>query len=73
MSRDTIIQLGLVIGVATFGSMFLTEAVVPRPHPTASAIALTLWLIVADLRGMCRRVAGDGQGTAGDSRCRRRR
>jgi hypothetical protein len=45
----TIIQLGLVIGVATFGTIFLTEAVVPGAHPTASAIALTLWLIVADL------------------------
>ena len=45
----TIIQLGLVIGVATFGSVFLTEAVLPGSHPTASAIALTLWLIVADL------------------------
>jgi EmrB/QacA subfamily drug resistance transporter len=45
----TIIQLGLVMGVATFGSVFLTEAVLPGIHPTASAIALTLWLIVADL------------------------
>ena len=45
----TVIQLGLVIGVATFGSIFLTEAVIPGVHPTASAIALTLWLIVADL------------------------
>ena len=45
----TVIQLGLVFGVATFGSVFLTEAVLPGVHPTASAIALTLWLIVADL------------------------
>ena len=45
----TMIQLGLVIGVATFGTVFLTEAVVPGAHPTASAIALTLWLIVGDL------------------------
>jgi len=45
----TIIQLGLVIGVATFGSVFLTEAAVPGAHPTASAIALTIWLIVAAL------------------------
>src|SRR6266566_2413975 len=45
----TIIQLGLVIGVATFGTVFLTEAVVPGPHPTASAISLTLWLIVGAL------------------------
>jgi len=45
----TVIQLGLVIGVATFGSVFLTQATVPGVHPTASAIALTLWLIVAAL------------------------
>src|SRR5205823_11845000 len=45
----TVIQLGLGTGVATFGSLFLTEAVVPGPHPTASAMALTLWLIVAAL------------------------
>jgi predicted MFS family arabinose efflux permease len=45
----TVIQLGLVIGVATFGSIFLTKTVLPGAHPTASAIALTLWLIVADL------------------------
>jgi EmrB/QacA subfamily drug resistance transporter len=47
----TVIQLGLVLGVATFGSIFLTQAVVPGPHPTASAIAQTLWLIVAALVG----------------------
>jgi predicted MFS family arabinose efflux permease len=45
----TVIQLGLVIGVATFGSVFLTTAAVPGLHPTADAIALTLWLIVAAL------------------------
>jgi hypothetical protein len=45
----TVIQLGLVMGVATFGSVFLTQAAVPGVHPTASAIALTLWLIVAAL------------------------
>ena len=45
----TVIQLGLVIGVATFGSIFLTQAAVPGVHPTASAIATTLWLIVAAL------------------------
>jgi len=45
----TVIQLGLVIGVATFGSVFLTQAAVPGLHPTASAIAVTLWLIVAAL------------------------
>ena len=38
-----------MIGVATFGTTFLTEAMLPGVHPTASAIALTLWLIVADL------------------------
>src|SRR5439155_8316271 len=43
----TVIQLGLVVGVATFGSVFLTQAAAPGVHPTASAIALTLWLIVA--------------------------
>jgi MFS family permease len=47
----TVIQLGLVIGVATFGSVFLTRAAVPGVHPTADAIALTLWLIVAALVG----------------------
>jgi hypothetical protein len=45
----TVIQLGLVLGVATFGSVFLTQAAVPGAHPTASAIAETLWLIVAAL------------------------
>jgi len=45
----TTIQLGLVIGVATFGSVFLTRAAASGVHPTASAIALTLWLIVAAL------------------------
>jgi EmrB/QacA subfamily drug resistance transporter len=47
----TVIQLGLVIGVATFGSVFLTQAAVPGVHPTASAIGLTLWLIVAAVVG----------------------
>ena len=47
----TVIQLGLVIGVATFGSVFLTQAAVPGPHPTATAISQTLWLIVAALVG----------------------
>ena len=45
----TTIQLGLVIGVATFGSVFLTAAAGSGVHPTASAMALTLWLIVAAL------------------------
>ncbi len=40
-----------MIGVATFGSVFLTRAAVPGVHPTASAIALTLWLIVGALVG----------------------
>ena len=43
----TVIQLGLVLGVATFGSVFLTQAAVPGPHPTADAMSETLWLIVA--------------------------
>jgi hypothetical protein len=47
----TVIQLGLVLGVATFGSIFLTQAFVPGPHPTATAISQTLWLIVAALIG----------------------
>jgi hypothetical protein len=47
----TVIQVGLVIGVATFGSVFLTQAALPGPHPTATAIAQTLWLIVAALVG----------------------
>ena len=45
----TVIQLGLVIGVATFGSVFLTQAVLPGVHASADAMALTLWLIVATL------------------------
>lgn len=45
----TVIQLGLVIGVATFGSVFLTQAAVPATHATASAIALTIGLIVVAL------------------------
>jgi len=40
-----------VIGVATFGSVFLTQAAPPGPHPTATAIAQTRWLIVAALVG----------------------
>jgi hypothetical protein len=47
----TVIQLGLVLGVATFGSVFLTQAALPGPHPTATAISQTLWLIVAALIG----------------------
>ena len=37
--------------MATFGSVFLTRAAVPGVHPKASAIALTLWLIVGALVG----------------------
>ena len=47
----TVIQLGLVMGVATFGSVFLTQAALPGAHPTATAISETLWLIVAALVG----------------------
>jgi MFS family permease len=45
----TVIQLGLVVGVATFGTVFLTLAVQPGVHPTASAIAVTVGLIVVAL------------------------
>lgn len=47
----TVIQMGLVVGVATFGSVFLTQAAMPSPHPTADAIAETLGLIVIALVG----------------------
>jgi EmrB/QacA subfamily drug resistance transporter len=47
----TVIQLGLVVGVATFGSIYLTQAALPGVHPTASAVSLTLWLIVAAIVG----------------------
>ena len=40
-----------MIGVATFGSIFLTQAALPGAHPTATAISETLWLIVAALIG----------------------
>jgi MFS family permease len=43
----TTVQLGQAIGVAAFGSVFLTLAVHGGPHPSASAIATTLtWLAV---------------------------
>jgi len=45
----TVIQLGLVIGVATFGSVFLSQAALPGAHPTADAMTFTLWLIVIAL------------------------
>jgi EmrB/QacA subfamily drug resistance transporter len=47
----TVIQLGLVIGVSTFGSVFLTQAALPSAHPTADAITETLGLIVLALVG----------------------
>lgn len=41
----TTVQLGQAIGVATFGSVFLTLAVDTGPHPSANAISTTLvWL-----------------------------
>ena len=45
----TVIQLGLVIGVATFGSVFLNEAALPGIQPTVGAITVTLVLIVIAL------------------------
>lgn len=42
----TVIQLGLVIGVATLGSVFLTLAAEPGAQSTERAIDITLWLIV---------------------------
>ena len=45
----TVIQLGLVIGVSTFGSVYLTLAAQPGANASASAIADTLWLIVGAL------------------------
>jgi MFS family permease len=47
----TVIQLGLVIGVATFGSVFLTQAAPGGAHAPADAIALTLGLIVVAVIG----------------------
>ena len=38
----TVIQLGQVVGVATFGSAFLTLAVQSGPHPMAAAISTRL-------------------------------
>ncbi len=41
----TTLQLGQAVGVATFGSVFLTLAAGPRPHASAHALAVTLyWL-----------------------------
>jgi len=47
----TVIQLGLVLGVATFGSVFLNQAALPGAQPTVTAITLTLALIVIALLG----------------------
>ena len=60
----TVIQLGLVIGVATLGSVFLTLAAEPGAQSTERAIDITLWLIVVDDRGERRCGDGDGQGPA---------
>jgi hypothetical protein len=41
----TTVQLGQVIAVATFGSLFLSLAGQPQPHASAHAVATTLdWL-----------------------------
>jgi MFS family permease len=45
----TTVQLGQVIGVATFGSLFLTLAGHPGPHPSASALTETLIWLAATL------------------------
>jgi len=45
----TVIQLGLVLGVATFGSVFLNRAALPGAQPTVSAITVTLTLVVVAL------------------------
>lgn len=41
----TVLQLGQVIGVSTFGSIFLTLAAHAGPHPSASAITTALLLL----------------------------
>jgi hypothetical protein len=45
----TTVQLGQVIGVATFGSLFLTLAGHTGPHPSASALTDTLFGLAATL------------------------
>jgi MFS family permease len=47
----TTIQLGLVLGVATFGSVFLNQAALPGAQPTVGAITVTLALVVVALVG----------------------
>jgi MFS family permease len=37
----TLVQLGQVVGVATFGTFFLTQVTHPRVHPSAHAEAMT--------------------------------
>jgi hypothetical protein len=44
----TTMQLGQAVGVATFGSVFLTLAARPAPHASAQALSATLdWVAVA--------------------------
>ncbi len=45
----TIIQLGQVVGVSTFGSVFLSLAAQPGLHATASALASTLELVAVGM------------------------
>ena len=52
----TVIQLGQVVGIATFGSTFLTLAIEPGPHPMAAAISTTLALVAA-VMALCTVVA----------------
>jgi len=40
-----------VLGVATFGSVFLNQAALPGAQPTVSAITVTLALVVVALVG----------------------
>jgi hypothetical protein len=48
----TTLQLGQVIGVATFGSLFLTLAQQPGQHSSAHAIAATTaWLALLLVMG----------------------
>lgn len=45
----TTVQLGQAIGVATFGSLFLTLAAHTGSHPSANAISTTLVWLAATL------------------------
>jgi MFS family permease len=68
----TVIQLGQVVGVATFGSAFLTLAIQPGVHPMAAAISSTLASVavamaccaVAALPLARRRVSAEDRGHA---------